>query len=128
MSEENTPPVVQPEFPAVTEACPPGPNFETTGVLEAALAAAIAAGPVKVKRPMKAVAKLYFVTQGPQSCGDDSHALSFNIVDGSEEGFRTWEEMAKFIRTLPPGKYTPITASSKSIEIVETTTTKIKGL
>ena len=124
MSEENTPPVVQPEFEVVTEACPPGANFETAGVLETALAA----GLVKAKRT-KAVAKRYYVvTQGLDDRSEDRPYYTFGVVDGSEEGFRTWEETAKFIRTLPPGKYAPISVPSKLIEIVETKTIEIKGL
>ena len=127
MSEENTPPVVQPEFEVVTEACPPGANFETAGVLETALAAALAAGLVKAKRT-KAVAKRYYVTHGLDDGSKDRPCYTFGVVDGSEEGFRTWEETAKFIRTLPPGKYAPISVPSKLIEIVETKTIEIKGL
>jgi hypothetical protein len=115
MSEENTPPVVQPEFEVVTEACPPGAN------------PAPAAEPAKAKRT-KAVAKRYYVTQGLELELEDQPYAHFHVVGGSEEGFRTWEETAKFIRTLPPGRYVPISVPSKSIEIVETTTTKIKGL
>ena len=113
MSEENTPPVAQPEFEAVTEVCPPGANPVPASV--------------KAKRA-KAVAKRYYVTQGLESRLEDQTYHHFCVVNGSEDGFRTWEETAKFIRTLPPGKYAPISVPSKSIEIVETTTTKIKGL
>jgi hypothetical protein len=103
--------VTQPEFPEVTSACQPGTN------------PAPAPAPVKAKRA-KAVAKLYYVTYGMQT-EDDAH---FTIVEGSEKGFRTKEEMAKFIRTLPPGEYTPISVPSKTVTVALATKVSIKGI
>lgn len=109
MSEENTtttPPVDHPEFPEIAQACPPGANAP------------------KAKRA-KAVAKLYYVTtgllEGYESC-------AFTIVAGSEKGFRTKEEMAKFVKTLSAGEYTPISVPSKPITITETKKVSVKGL
>jgi hypothetical protein len=59
MSEENTPPVTQPEFAEVTRVCPPG------------------ASAPKAKRA-KAVAKLYYVTNG-LTPGDDHYLPHFTV-------------------------------------------------
>jgi hypothetical protein len=112
MSEENTPPVVQPEFEAVTEVCPPGANP--------------APAPAKAKRA-KAVAKLYYITDG-LTPGDDQYLPHFTVQPGSDKGFRTKEEMVKFVKTLPPGNYTPITVALKPITVTETKKVSIKGL
>jgi hypothetical protein len=109
MSEENTPPVTQPEFAEVTKVCPPG------------------ASAPKAKRA-KAVAKLYYVTNGLEAECEGLPYPHFVIVGGSEKGFRTKEEMAKFVKTLPAGEYTPISVPSKTISIVETTRVSIKGI
>lgn len=109
MSEENTTPVeVQPEFPEVTRVCPPGAN-----------------APAPKAKRAKAVAKLYYVTTGPL---EGYESCVFTIVAGSEKGFRTKEEMAKFVKTLPAGTYTPISVPSKNITVEEKTRVSIKGI
>lgn len=108
MSEENTPPVTQPEFAEVTKVCPPG------------------ASAPKAKRA-KAVAKLYYVTNG-LTPGDDQYLPHFTVQPGSDKGFRTKEEMVKFVKTLPPGNYTPVTVALKLITITETKKVSIKGI
>jgi hypothetical protein len=103
--------MIQPEFPEVAAACPP--------VADPA--------PAKAKRA-KAVAKLYYVTEGPATESEGLTYHHFYIVDGSEDGFRTKEEMAKFIRTLPPGEYTPISVPSKTVTVALATKVSIKGI
>jgi hypothetical protein len=113
MSEDNN--VTQPEFPEVTAACPPGAN------------PAPVTAPAKAKRA-KAVAKLYYVTQGLELQLEDQTYIHFHVVNGSGDGFRTKEEMAKFIRTLPPGEYTPISVPSKTVTVALATKVSIKGI
>jgi hypothetical protein len=115
MSEDNN--VIQLEFPEVTAACPPGANP----------APALVTAPAKAKRA-KAVAKLYYVTQGLELELDNRPYPHFHVVEGSKDGFRTKEEMAKFIRTLPPGEYTPISVPSKTVTVALATKVSIKGI
>lgn len=110
--------VVQPEFPEVLEACPPGTNPPAGTPAKANLA--------KAKRA-KATAKLYYVTDGFNG-GDVVDRASFRIVDGSEGGFRTKEELAKFVKTLTPGTYTPISVPTKTITVAETKRISVKGI
>jgi hypothetical protein len=111
------PTLAHPEFPEVLAACPPGTNPAPAPVT----------APAKAKRA-KAVAKLHYVTHGVNLERDCRPYPHFEIIRGSEDGFRTKEEMAKFIRTLPPGKYTPISVPSKTVTIALATKVSIKGI
>ena len=105
-----------PEFAEIRTACPPGGN------------------PAPAK-PVKAVSKMYFVTDvGVESVPADpiedggqhpAHGIAF-IVPGSQNGFRTKEELAKFARTLPPGEYTVIAAMTKKLVVSDVR--RVKGV
>ena len=95
------------EFPIITAAVPPG-------------------GTPAPAKPSKAVSKLYYVSEGVEDDVDGLNYTHFYIVKGSEEGFRTKEELAKFAKTLPIGEYTVLTASTKKIVISDVR--RVKGV
>ena len=69
----------------------------------------------------KKASKLYYIAEGGTTGIDfDTHGrMHFCIVKGSEGGFRTKEDMIKFVKALPTGQYIPITAQVEEI-VVET--------
>ena len=93
-----------PEFPAVAEACPPGTN------------------PAPAK-PTKAASKTYYVVRG---MSEDLSGDSFPIVSGSGLGFRTKEEVNRFVRELEPGEYTLVAAFTKKIVVSDVR--RVKGV
>ena len=82
------------EFEEVAKTCPPGMN------------------PVSTK-PAKAVSKLYFVTTGIVPEND----VMFDVMPGSRDGFRTLDEVKKFVKILEPGEYTLLAAYTKKIAV-----------
>ena len=109
--------VQQPEIPEVARAVPAGTDL------------------VPVKAP-KAVSKIYFVANGEITNLEDNGAENnenvpyvaalWDIVHGSEDGFRTKDEVAKFVKTLPPGEYTLLTAATKKIAVMDVR--RVKGV
>ena len=103
-----------PEFQAVMDACPPGTDSTPA-------------------KPTKAVSKVYFVARDEISnvmpdpaVGEEGFSSSWDIVGGSEDGFRTKEEVNRFVRTLPPGEYTLLVAHTKKIVVEDVR--RVKGV
>lgn len=108
MSEENT----QTQDPQTTQPIIPG--------LEAA---------VKKPRKPKAATKTYYVTDCLST--EDRHGNPYNhfhVVNGSGGGFRSKEEMNKFIRNLSPGTYVPVVVSNRPIVVEVKSRVSIKGI
>ena len=91
-----------PEFPEVTATYPPGTN------------------PAPAKSP-KAVNKRYYIAMG--SVPDDNGLIA---VVGAPEGYRTQDDVRKFVKTLEPGEYTRIAAFTEKIVVQDVR--RVKGV
>lgn len=74
------------------------------------------------KKPTKAVAKLYFITNG----GVNSDGKIFFGRDATYQSYRTKEELAKAAKALDVGEYTVMTASTKRIVVSDIR--RVKGV
>ncbi len=101
----NDPIPTHPEFAEVTAVCPPGAN------------------PAPVKTP-KAVSKTYFISDGMANSLENGP--TFGLILGNPEGFRTKDEVAKFVKTLSPGEYTLLAAFTKKIVVSDVR--RVKGV